>query len=214
MAVIPVVDFSPYSLNVERGMVDEELLISIAEQICHSFTDTGFVYLKNHGISKSDIESMFSTTKEFFEQPLDVKKRYAKNKDAKNNHGWVARETESLNPERKVKDYKESFDYQLQESKEVKPRSSEEYIPATPIPDTVVINLGDSMQRWTADKLVAGRHRVQVPPDEKKSKQGRQSIALFVHADDHVMLECLDKSNKYEPISSIDYLQMKFNQVY
>ncbi|KAK3103977.1 hypothetical protein FSP39_023384, partial [Pinctada imbricata] len=97
---------------------------------------------------------------------------------------------------------------------EVKPRSSDRYIPATPIPDTVVINLGDSMQRWTADKLVAGKHRVQVPVDELKNNKGRQSIAFFVHADDHVMLECIDKSNKYEPISSIDYLHMKFSKIY
>lgn len=27
------------------------------------------------------------------------------------------------------------------------------YIPATPIPGTIVVNIGDLMQRWTADKL-------------------------------------------------------------
>ncbi|KAK3101409.1 hypothetical protein FSP39_003346, partial [Pinctada imbricata] len=115
---------------------------------------------------------------------------------------------------------------------QVKPRSSDDYIPATPIPDTIVINLGESMQRWTADKLVAGKeedyanynvsvyviyfqkHRVQVPAEEVKSTKGRQSIAFFVHADDHVMLECIDKSNKYEPISSIDFISKKFSQIY
>ena len=29
------------------------------------------------------------------------------------------------------------------------------YVPAPPIPDTVVVNLGDLMQRWTADVLVS-----------------------------------------------------------
>lgn len=37
---------------------------------------------------------------------------------------------------------------------EVKPVGAD-YIPATPIPGTVLVNLGDLMQRWTADKLVA-----------------------------------------------------------
>lgn len=30
-----------------------------------------------------------------------------------------------------------------------------EYIQAPPIPDTVLINIGDLMQRWTSDKLLA-----------------------------------------------------------
>ena len=29
------------------------------------------------------------------------------------------------------------------------------YVPAPPIPGTVVVNLGDMMHRWTADKLVS-----------------------------------------------------------
>lgn len=28
-----------------------------------------------------------------------------------------------------------------------------EYVDATPIPDTVLVNIGDLMQRWTADEL-------------------------------------------------------------
>lgn len=30
-----------------------------------------------------------------------------------------------------------------------------EYVDATPIPDTIVVNVGDIMQRWTADRLVS-----------------------------------------------------------
>ena len=29
------------------------------------------------------------------------------------------------------------------------------YTPAKPIPGTVLVNIGDLMQRWTADKLVS-----------------------------------------------------------
>ena len=29
------------------------------------------------------------------------------------------------------------------------------YIPATPIPGTVVVNIGDLMQRWAADVIVS-----------------------------------------------------------
>lgn len=30
-----------------------------------------------------------------------------------------------------------------------------DYEPAPPIPGTIVVNIGDLMQRWTADKLIA-----------------------------------------------------------
>ncbi|KAK3102887.1 hypothetical protein FSP39_014681 [Pinctada imbricata] len=96
---------------------------------------------------------------------------------------------------------------------EVKPAGSD-YIPARPIPDTVLVNLGDKMQRWTADKLVATKHRVLIPEEEIKKNQGRQSFAFFVHPDDHVMIECLDNSNKYEPVSSKHYLNMRFAATY
>lgn len=89
-----------------------------------------------------------------------------------------------------------------------------QYIPATPIPGTIVVNIGDLMQRWTADKLKATKHRVLIPQEELKKRQNRQSIAFFVHPDDNIMIECLDKSNKYEPISSLDYLNQRFSATY
>ena len=45
-------------------------------------------------------------------------------------------------------------------------------------------------------------------------RKGRQSIAFFVHPDDEVMVRCLDGSGKYEEISSIDYLNMRFSLTY
>lgn len=52
------------------------------------------------------------------------------------------------------------------------------------------------------------------PSNEQQRSQNRQSIAFFVHPDDKLMIECLDKSNKYEPISSIDYLNSRFKATY
>ncbi|XP_045167127.2 uncharacterized protein LOC123530421 [Mercenaria mercenaria] len=45
------------------------------------------------------------------------------------------------------------------------------FVPATPIPGTVVVNIGDLMQRWTADKLVATKHRVLIPEVEFKKRK-------------------------------------------
>lgn len=92
---------------------------------------------------------------------------------------------------------------------EVKTRDGD-YIPATPIPSTIVVNIGDMMQRWTADKLIATRHRVLIPGEEIQKRRDRQSVALFVLPDDDAIIRCLDNSNKYEPITSRNYLNMRF----
>ena len=92
---------------------------------------------------------------------------------------------------------------------EVKIRDGE-YIPATPIPGTIVVNIGDLMQRWTADRLIATKHRILMPKDEVTRRRDRQSGAFFVSPDDDVVIRCLDSSNKYEPITSLDYLKKRF----
>lgn len=88
------------------------------------------------------------------------------------------------------------------------------FVPATPIPGTVVVNIGDLMQRWTADVLTATKHRVLIPEIEFKKRTHRQSVAFFVHPDDDYIIDCLDGSKKYEPVSSIDYLNYRFSVTY
>ena len=88
------------------------------------------------------------------------------------------------------------------------------FVPATPIPGTVVVNIGDLMQRWTADALTATKHRVLIPEAEVKKRKCRQSIAFFVHPDNDYIIKCLDGSDKYEPVSSLDYLNYRFSLTY
>lgn len=54
---------------------------------------------------------------------------------------------------------------------EVKPNGAD-YIPVTPIPGTVVVNLGDLMQQWT----LATKHRVVIPNEEAILRKERQSV--------------------------------------
>jgi hypothetical protein len=58
------------------------------------------------------------------------------------------------------------------------------------------------------------RHRVVVPGDELRRLTPRQSVAFFVHPDDDVMIECLDGSQHYPPITSLDYLNQRLNATY
>ncbi|XP_071115189.1 uncharacterized protein [Haliotis cracherodii] len=89
-----------------------------------------------------------------------------------------------------------------------------EFMPVIPIEGTIVVNIGDLMQRWTADKLKATVHRVIIPHDEKMKACCRQSVALFVDPDDDVVIECLDGSNKYKPVTSRDYVGGRLRATY
>jgi len=88
------------------------------------------------------------------------------------------------------------------------------WIPATPIPETVLVNLGDLMQFWTADYYKATIHRVRIPEEETRRKCPRQSIAFFVHPDNEVMVSPLDGSTKYPMISALDHLNQRYSQTY
>ena len=48
-----------------------------------------------------------------------------------------------------------------------------------------------------------------VPDDEALRGQLRRSMAYFVHSDDEDIIRCIDNSNKYPPISSKDYTDMR-----
>ncbi|KAL5009738.1 hypothetical protein ScPMuIL_012043 [Solemya velum] len=88
------------------------------------------------------------------------------------------------------------------------------FVEVPPIPDTIVVNTGDLLQRWTSDAIIAAKHRVLIPEEERKKELPRQSFAFFVHPDDEVMIECLDGSNKYEPVTGKGYLDMRFAVTY
>ncbi|XP_013406541.1 UPF0676 protein C1494.01 isoform X4 [Lingula anatina] len=81
-----------------------------------------------------------------------------------------------------------------------------EFKPATPIPGTVVVNIADMMQRWTADGLKSTPHRV-VPSNKRKA---RRSVIYFIDPDRSTIVRPLDGSNKYPPISYVNYLSQRF----
>ena len=58
------------------------------------------------------------------------------------------------------------------------------------------------------------KHRVLMPPEELKRREVRQSLAFFVHPDDAMVIECIDGSNKYPPITALDYLNQRFAVTY
>ena len=53
-----------------------------------------------------------------------------------------------------------------------------------------------------------------IPAEELRRKQARQSLAFFCNPDDDYVIRCVDGSDRYEPISSRDYLNMRFEATY
>ncbi len=92
-----------------------------------------------------------------------------------------------------------------------------DWIAAPPIEDTIVVNVGDAMQRWTDDRLSSTPHRVAVPLGAD-SQRSRYSIALFCDPDPDVEIagldESCDRASKYPPILAGEYLASRLAATY
>ncbi len=94
-----------------------------------------------------------------------------------------------------------------------------EWIEAPFIPETVLVNTGDLMQRWTNHVFCSTKHRVRVP-QEQKARQSRYSIAFFCHPNPDTEISCLETCQSverpplYPPITAGDYLLSRLQATY
>ena len=70
-------------------------------------------------------------------------------------------------------------------------RRDGKWIPITALPDQIVVNVGDMLERLTNKKLKSTIHRVVNPPKERM-KSSRFSIPFFMHPRSDMDLTCLD----------------------
>ncbi|KAM0198769.1 hypothetical protein ACHAPA_001008 [Fusarium lateritium] len=96
-----------------------------------------------------------------------------------------------------------------------------QFVDATPIQDTVVVNAGDLLARWSNDTIKSTVHRVVEPPHkEAESYPPRYSIAYFCNPNFKSHIEAIpgtfetDKDKKYEGINSGDYLVQRLTATY
>jgi isopenicillin N synthase-like dioxygenase len=97
------------------------------------------------------------------------------------------------------------------------------FVRATPIENTIVVNAGDLLSRWSNDEIKATKHRVIQPPaqpgDESETYAARYSIAYFCNPNFDRYIEALPNTwektgKKYDGIDSGDYLVQRLAATY
>jgi isopenicillin N synthase-like dioxygenase len=93
------------------------------------------------------------------------------------------------------------------------------WLPVTPRPGELAVNIGDMLQRLTNNVLRSTTHRVVNPPPERRGKS-RYSMPFFLHFRPDFLIETLpdcvsdERPNLYpEPISSHDFLLERLREI-
>jgi isopenicillin N synthase-like dioxygenase len=93
-----------------------------------------------------------------------------------------------------------------------------EYVGVTALPDHVIVNVGDMLQRLSNNKLRSTTHRVVNPPKEKWG-QSRFSIPFFLHPRSEMSLNCLEECidenhpKQYSDITAGAYLNERLAEI-
>lgn len=94
-----------------------------------------------------------------------------------------------------------------------------QWLPASPPPGALSVNVGDMLQRLTNNRLPSTTHRVR-NPDVGRAGHSRYSLPFFLHFRSDFLIETLancidaDHPNLYpEPITADDYLQERLREI-
>jgi len=95
------------------------------------------------------------------------------------------------------------------------------FVDATPIEDTVVVNAGDLLARWSNDTITSTIHRVVEPPHgDGDTHPPRYSIAYFCNPNFKSHIEAIpgtyatEEEKKYDGINSGQYLVQRLTATY
>lgn len=92
------------------------------------------------------------------------------------------------------------------------------WVPVTSLPEQIVVNVGDMLQRLTNNRLKSTTHRVVNPPRDMWHTS-RFSIPFFLHPKSEMPLNALDscitEDNPlaYEPITAGEYLDERLREI-
>ena len=94
----------------------------------------------------------------------------------------------------------------------------DQWVPVTSLPEQIVVNVGDMLQRLTNNKLRSTTHRVVNPPREKWASP-RFSIPYFLHPRSTMSLACLDSCidaehpKEYADYTAGEYLDERLREI-
>jgi isopenicillin N synthase-like dioxygenase len=93
------------------------------------------------------------------------------------------------------------------------------WLPVTPKPGELAVNIGDMLQRLTNNVLRSTTHRVVNPPPERRGRS-RYSMPFFLHFRPDFLIETLpecvtpERPNLYpEPITAHDFLLERLREI-
>jgi isopenicillin N synthase-like dioxygenase len=90
-----------------------------------------------------------------------------------------------------------------------------EWIDVPFLEDTIVVNIGDMLQRWSNDRLRSTWHRVGNP-----AAVDRYSMAFFYEPEHGTLLDCLpscrsaERPFQYEVVTALDYLLKRIEETF
>jgi isopenicillin N synthase-like dioxygenase len=93
-----------------------------------------------------------------------------------------------------------------------------EWVPVTALPDHIIVNVGDMLQRLTNGRLKSTTHRVVNPPREQWHMP-RYSIPFFLHPRSDMRLDalpqCVDANHpkQWEDITAGEYLEERLREI-
>ncbi|KAF3770380.1 thymine dioxygenase [Cryphonectria parasitica EP155] len=97
---------------------------------------------------------------------------------------------------------------------------SGQFVDATPIEDTCVVNAGDLLARWSNDTIKSTIHRVVEPPRKADEHPARYSIAYFCNPNFDSQIEAIpgtyagEADRKYEGVNTGEYLVKRLAATY
>lgn len=94
----------------------------------------------------------------------------------------------------------------------------DQWVPVTSLPNQIVVNVGDMLQRFTNNKLCSTTHRV-VNPAKQFWHTSRFSIPFFLHPKTSMSLRCLDNCidqshpKLYDDTTAGEYLDERLREI-
>ena len=85
------------------------------------------------------------------------------------------------------------------------------WLPVSPPPGALVVNIGDMLQRLTANRLRSTTHRV-VNPAGEAARRSRYSMPFFLHFRPDFLIEPMGEGGE-EPITANDYLLQRLREI-